>query len=228
VKGLGEDSAHWQKVDADERHMWKEGVELVRAFARNISYRQTDADELYCYGHLLRMAMHEALKRYLSAHPDRASRFGLLPPSLGIPFEVEGVLPVERIGPDGQKLQHFVVRLAQKARVDLKVGSIDEANCIPVTQDGQLDPIALQEQEMNTVIVRGGATLIFDGVEGGLLYSIRKNILNEERWQRRKKWELANRGGRDNMTGMAFSGSSPFAFLHRGRADLKTPAGGTQ
>lgn len=107
-------------------------------------------------------------------------------------FEVHSVRSAQRVGPDGQLLNHAIVCITQKRKV-------------PLDEERSFD-------------FRGGATLIFDLESRRLQYVIRKGITNEGRLEQqrafRQSWAGSSLRG-TYLQALATYDEEPFALLHR-------------
>lgn len=103
-------------------------------------------------------------------------------------IEVHAVRPLRRIGPDGQLLAQLVVEITQSLH----------------TTDGR------------DLTYRGGATLIIDLNKGQASYMVRKRVDQVARVSRQQAlWSQVDDINSDNYTGWGWSGSEPFALLHK-------------
>ena len=103
-------------------------------------------------------------------------------------IEVHAVRPLRRIGPDGQLLSQLVVEITQSLH----------------TTDGR------------DLTYRGGATLIIDLNRGQASYMVRKRVDQVARVSRQQAlWSQVDDINSDNYTGWGWSGSEPFALLHK-------------
>ncbi|MFZ4508533.1 MAG: hypothetical protein ACOYON_12635 [Fimbriimonas sp.] len=216
VSGLGEDSVRW-RTDSTRRIKWtEEAAGIIIRNGGNVTANNLDRFEAYYRVGLLQAELHDSLV-------EKAEKEDLA--WMGINHEIKqknGKVNVAitfaqalvRVGPDGQQLRQFIMRLEQKALVPLASASIGAA-----LKNGEVvHPSEAPElaKSPGYVTVRGGSTLIFSLDTGDLRFAIRKNIINEDRWAVRREWELARRRGRKNTTGVAIT-NQPFAFLHHDR-----------
>ncbi|MBI5503735.1 MAG: hypothetical protein HY899_02965 [Deltaproteobacteria bacterium] len=104
-------------------------------------------------------------------------------------FEIHSVRPAQRVGPDGDTLNHAVVSITQKRR-----NAVSES-----------------------VHFRGGATLIFNLDTGRLQYAIVKGIADDARLRRQQEFVTGIRDGslRATYFGGMRDAQEPFAMLHR-------------
>jgi hypothetical protein len=104
-------------------------------------------------------------------------------------FELHSVRSAQRVGPDGDALNHAVVSITQK-----RVNQVREG-----------------------VHFRGGATLIFNLDTGRLQYAIKKSIADDERLEFQKTFIEGTRDGslRATYFGSVRESHEPFAMLHR-------------
>jgi hypothetical protein len=118
-------------------------------------------------------------------------------------FEIHSVRAAQRVGPDGDKVNHVVVAITQR-------------------RERKLDP---NDEQSETFLFRGGCTLIFDLDTFKLLYAIGKNIDDDDRLTRQREYMTTGRlgdlwstyFGKRHLTRPA----EPFAILHRSVEDLK-------
>lgn len=95
----------------------------------------------------------------------------------GLPrFEVHGVWPARRVGPDGRIQSDLVIALTQKRR-----GHLDP------DRQGLADAGRLPGSR-GEFTFRGGCTLVMDLETAEPRYFIRKNILSADRLERQRRW----------------------------------------
>ncbi len=139
--------------------------------------------------------------------------FGLDLGKRGAKFEVHSLRPARRVGPDGQLLVDLVIEITQQ-----KAGYFD-----PAIQD-QVDNKGMNPAPPADFIFRGGCTLLVDPITSRVRYCITKNILNDDRLERQRRY-MSGSGNTDNSLRAVYFGSvyqsglkEPFAFLHRSLA----------
>ena len=130
----------------------------------------------------------------------------------GLPlFEIHAVRPSRRVGPDGQLLMSLIVEIMQKRYVFVDPDLQERAD------SGELSDSELKSSDF---VFRGGCTLIYDLETAQLRYSIRKNIISQERLDAQRAFfeapdqfgHLAAQLGHEKC-------KEPFRFLH-GRREL--------
>jgi hypothetical protein len=104
-------------------------------------------------------------------------------------FELHSVRPAQRVGPDGDTLNHAVVSITQQRK-----------NLV-----------------MEGIHFRGGATLIFNLDSGRLQYAITKGINDQARLERQRQFVAGTGDGslRATYFGGVRDAQEPFAMLHR-------------
>ncbi len=122
---------------------------------------------------------------------------GLLSGDSGRSFEVVAVLPTQRVGPDGDLLNQLIVTITQ-------------AREVPLDED---------KPDGETMIFRGGCTLILDLDTHRLLYRVVKSIKDEDRLEEQRRYMRESNSGTLRATYFApFTRKTlnqPFAQLHR-------------
>jgi hypothetical protein len=110
-------------------------------------------------------------------------------------FELHTVRSAQRVGPDGDALNHAVVTITQKRDNAVREG-------LPF---------------------RGGATLIFNLDSARLEYAIVRDIGDDDRLKRQKDFVEGTRDGslRATYFGGVGDADEPFAMLHRGEEDVR-------
>ena len=128
---------------------------------------------------------------------DAANRIEGLNRNDGVPvFEVHSVRPAERIGPDGNRLNHAVVVLTQSRQVNVDIGG-----------------------RQRRLKFRGGCTLVFDLDTFELKYAIKKPIGDDRRLA--QQLEFARTGRIADLRTTYFASdplqaeAEPFAMLHQ-------------
>jgi hypothetical protein len=118
-------------------------------------------------------------------------------------FEVHSVRDAQRIGPDGDKVNHVVVVITQRRMVRLDAS----------------------DQTSEEFPFRGGCTLIFDLDTFKLLYAIGKGIDDEDRLARQREYMTSGRIGDlwSTYFGKRYLArpEEPFAILHRSVEELQ-------
>ncbi|MEZ0215312.1 MAG: hypothetical protein ACAH27_20520, partial [Xanthobacteraceae bacterium] len=122
--------------------------------------------------------------------------------------EVHQVRTTRRAGPDGQDIRQLVIEITQRRR-----GFFDRDS--QAEQDRDAKGPARDED----FVFRGGATLIFDLLNGKLRYVIRKRINDDARLEEQRDFLCVRQ--RLGTLGITYGGGAghsgePFAMVHRG------------
>ncbi|MGE5222199.1 MAG: hypothetical protein ACM3PY_07170, partial [Omnitrophica WOR_2 bacterium] len=157
-----------------------------------------------------RAMLHEFIRNHLDELPGFESLTGLsLLPGKQIPgletdmggtgiFEVHSLYPAQRVGPDGNLLNQFIITITQTRR-------------LPLDPNDSGSPI---------IPFRGGCTLILDLDTQRLRYRIPKPIDDQDRLEQQRQYMLG--AASSSLRAMYFAPfeggvlKQPFAQLHRG------------
>ena len=118
---------------------------------------------------------------------------------------------------DGSIIRDVVVEVVQRRRGYYDANLQQEVDALK--HDLPHDDRDVPKEYQPDFIIRGGCTLLIDGENGRVRYMIAKDILSQDRLERRRRYE---RGDAASAFGMTFDGvpdrdaPEPFAMLHRG------------
>jgi hypothetical protein len=196
VRTLSVDTVRWQgldvsrfprRVQAQILAQYGEVLEGLERYANSCLYLENRA-ELFAQARAHRGALRTQLRGAFKAVPEFAAELGINPARS---FEVHGLRPAMRIGPDGRHTPQVIVSLTQSTTI-------------------QADP----ETKTPRHTFRGGSTLIVDLSVPEIKYRIVKNIGSVDRRARTAAFVRA--AAADPLRALFFSPDrkEPFAALH--------------
>lgn len=206
VRTMSVDSLRWPVVRGQALPQSQRFVDSLAELLAELRYAGKGRSEYYGKSKELQGRLHQYIwdrdnvwGPFLQEATGHALRFfeplqGLEVDSAGCArFEIHTIRPAQRVGPDGDALNHAVVTITQKRANEVAEG----------------------------VAFRGGATLIFDLDAGRLQYAITRGIADEARLQRQKAFTSGCRTGSLRATYFASirDAQEPFAMLHRSPED---------
>lgn len=205
VRNLSIESLTWPAALDEENYAFQQIAEkfnYVPDRSRLFGNRYDTYEEMAHY----RASLHEFIRTRLDDLPtfERLTGLSLLPdpqlPDL-VPgpdgknlFEVHSLYPVQRVGPDGNLLNQFIISITQTRRV-------------PLDPDDPLSPL---------IPFRGGCTLILDLDTRQLQYRIVKPTYDPDRLQQQRQYIQESAG--TSLRSVYFApgiSNQPFAQLHR-------------
>ena len=206
VRTLSIDSLRWPVVRVLEyEHKDVNFADSLRKYLGQLRDVGTSRRSYYKQSKKLAASLHEHIHQrdaywgpYLEEATGKALQFSVELEGLEMRdgfarFEIHSVRPAQRVGPDGDAINHAVVAITQKRRDAVRDG-------IPF---------------------RAGATLIFNLDSGRLQYAIAKGIDDEARLRRQREFAGATRDGslRATYFGSVRDAAEPLAMLHRPSED---------
>ena len=131
--------------------------------------------------------------------------------------QVHSVRYAQRPRQDGGTIRDVVVEVVQRRRGYLDAEVQREVDSLKTRLDGAIED--KNPKYRPDFIFRGGCTLLIDGETGSVRYVIIKDILSEDRLNRRRKYESGDAAEELGMTYYRLPEAptrEPFAMLHRG------------
>lgn len=205
VRTISTESLVWNAPE-DPRPEWL--GELIASIDLKWN-RNLSRSKIFALNEENRASMWRAMNRIFRKHPRLYGEFGLVPglprydkdgselpkrPGVGSNFEVFGVRPARRVGPDGN-LRNEVIAIIQQRRPE---------------------PIDGKDMANGWFWFRGGATLILDTREEKpeIRYSIVKNMGSTTRLERQRKAEAGSFLSPQRALYFGGDGAEPFAMMH--------------
>jgi hypothetical protein len=194
VRNLSEESLVWRAPNYEEQQEFlkvfapKSDPERLRVLVPDWGLT-TNRGKMYDQARIGQATLHQwftdpsALDAAKAAHIvlDKNGPKGFYRDKNGVPkLEIHSVRPARRVGPDGQTVTELVVEMTQRRRgyYDSKIQNDVDAGKIKLGQ---------KESEPD-FIFRGGCTLLIDPDTSTVRYCIYKNILNNDRLDRTRKF----------------------------------------